>query len=159
MAIQFDHTIIKLNKDGEIVPSNTLYKGEKLQTGETYNEVLKRIKETGETVGFAHISEDEVEILDGATLDPTGTSTISINEYDAVEQKQAEIEEQREAYIAESVAVNQLGTDPVTPDDKSLPRPSDHDDKEAWYAYAKSKGFDGDYEKTTKKTFIETYGN
>lgn len=146
MTILFDSTIIKIDKKGNQIPSTTLKKGEKLLTGETYREVVERLERTAVNEGGWTRIESDDEPLDAATLDPSGTSTISRNEYDAVEEKQAEIEAQRERYIPES--------------EKSvIPRPSDHDDKEAWYEYARSKGFSGDYEKTTKATFIETYGN
>lgn len=78
MGIQFDHTVPKINKDGKRVLSNTLEKGEKLATGETYAQVQRRMKGQSESSGIAADAPATATPAEGQalTLDPSMTSSI-----------------------------------------------------------------------------------
>jgi len=49
MTILFESSIVKTNKDGAVVLSTTLEKGEKLINGKTYDEVKKERTEVPES--------------------------------------------------------------------------------------------------------------
>jgi hypothetical protein len=82
MSVKFDHTIIKIDKNGQRVMSDTLYSGEKLESGETYSEVKAKLKEQGYTTGLEGEQRPTAEAgpQDGLTLDPTLTHTIGIRD-------------------------------------------------------------------------------
>ena len=83
MDIQFDHTIVKVNKDGHVVMGNSLSKGEKLISGETYAEVQERLG--GETVGIPAAQEVVTVEAQPLTLDASQTSTVPADETVPVE--------------------------------------------------------------------------
>lgn len=81
--IKYDLSIVKLDKDGNKVLSDTLYPGEKIaHTGQTFasakTELAARIK-TETTSGYTALKEDADEPAEGSptsTLDPSMTSTV-----------------------------------------------------------------------------------
>ncbi len=53
MTIEYDYSVEKINKNGDKVLSNQLYKGEKLANGQTYAQELKRLGKEPESSPFA----------------------------------------------------------------------------------------------------------
>ncbi len=81
--IKFEQSIVKIDKDGNTVLSDTLYPGEKVShTGATFTQVkaaVKAAKEAEGAGGLTQFKEDAREPKEGqttATLDETLTSTI-----------------------------------------------------------------------------------
>jgi hypothetical protein len=59
MTIDYDYSIEKINKRGDKVLSNQLYKGEKLVNGNTYADELERLGREPESSPFAQSSLTE----------------------------------------------------------------------------------------------------
>lgn len=143
MDIQFDHTIVKVNKDGHVVMGNSLSKGEKLISGETYAEAQKRLG--GETVGIPAAQEVVTVEAEPLTLDPSQTSTVPAVETVTVENT--------------STAAPENTEQEKNDDGQTGVRPDDSDPKSVWFEYALGKGHKGEYDDITKKQLIEQYGD
>lgn len=137
MDIQFDHTIVKVNKDGHVVMGNSLSKGEKLISGETYAEAQERLG--GETVGIPAAQEVVTVEAEPLTLDPSQTSTVSAENTSTSAPKNTEQEK--------------------SDDGQTGARPDDSDPKSVWFEYALGKGHKGEYDDITKQQLIEQYGD
>lgn len=81
--IKYEQSIVKLDKDGNKVLSDTLFPGEKIaHTGETFTQAKARLKALAAeeaSGGVAHWKTDAREPQEGnptSTLDPSMTSTI-----------------------------------------------------------------------------------
>ncbi len=82
--IKYPQSIVKIDKDGNEVLSDTLYAGEKVAfTGKTFaqtkKEITDRISEESTGGGFVMWTRDENEPVEGfptTTLDKSGVSTI-----------------------------------------------------------------------------------
>ena len=144
MDIQFDHTIVKVNKDGHVVMGNSLSKGEKLISGETYAQVQERLG--GETVGIPAAQEVVTVEAEPLTLDPSQTSTVPAVETVTVENTSTPAPENTEQEKNDD-------------DDQTGVRPDDNDPKPEWFEYALGKGHKGEYDDITKKQLIEQYGD
>lgn len=173
MTIQYDSSIVKLDKDGNSLLSLTLEKGEKLVNGQTYKQELARLAAVNGPSVFAQGSmvehNDPEKPAAAAKLDSTQTNTIREgDDENATGEQPVETEPSHIATVTE----DGNSTEIVTPDEDLLNRetpgaadataqdgpPAKDASKEDWYEYAKTKGFDGEYETTTKKSFIEQYG-
>lgn len=87
--IKYEQSIVKIDKDGNTVLSDTLYPGEKISyTGETFAQAKAALADrlaAESSGGYTHLTEDAREPQDGnptGTLDPSMTSTIR-GEYNA----------------------------------------------------------------------------
>lgn len=78
MTIHFDHTIIKLDQDGNRQASSYLAPGEKLENGQTYEEV-QGIYGIEPATDVHVVGDDEGNQGQGLTVDSTGTSTVAEN--------------------------------------------------------------------------------
>lgn len=154
MTIHFDSTIVKIRKDGVRVISSTLEKGEKLLDGRTYAEVKKGDTPTPEVEGG------------GLTLDPVTNSSVPIENDAKVsgEQKHAEDLAGNAGPATSGLTLDETKTSTVSADtasssdDSEDNAPAKSDDKQAWFDYAQTKGFDGEYDDLTKAELIKKYG-
>lgn len=71
MTIHFDSSLVKIDKKGNRVLSTTLSKGEKLESGQTYAQVLKAHGVIGDVDQYAEADDEQ-----GMTLDESGTHTV-----------------------------------------------------------------------------------
>lgn len=71
MTIHFDSSLVKIDKKGNQILSNTLEKGEKLASGQTYAQVLRAGGVIGDTDEFAERDDEQ-----GLTLDESGVHTV-----------------------------------------------------------------------------------
>jgi hypothetical protein len=187
MTLHFDHSVIKINKDGSQSISDHMDEGEKLSDGRTYEDVLDSRAQPGVSASLPEDYEAPVPIT-GMTTDATNTNTAPVGSAAAT----GELEGTEDGQIINKAVIeeNDLGEGADVPqtaltetenhdsstivpvegeeantdenssdDDEADERPKDSDNKDAWFAYAQSKGFEGDRDDLTVKQFIEQYGN
>lgn len=175
MTLQFDHTIVKVNKDGHIVMGNSLSKGERLVGGDSYEDVVERVGD--QTIGIPAATQTVTVEVPALTLDESFTSTVPATDLTSVEQTGVVSPDNTdpEGGSGEVLGTAHEGTsnelkgttddeknstvvEELDDADKTGERPDDDADKSTWYEFALGKGHKGEYTDITKKQLIEQYG-
>ena len=152
MTLQFDHTIVKINKDGHIVMGHSLSKGEKLIGGDTYEEVKERVGD--QTIGIPAALETVTVEVPSLTADHTLTSTVPGEAPVEVEQTGVVSPDNTDPEVGSGEKLGAADYDK----DKTGERPGDDAPKAEWFEYALGRGHKGEYDDITKKQLIEQYG-
>jgi hypothetical protein len=187
MTLHFDHSVIKINKDGSQSISAHLDKGEKLADGRTYADVLAS-RPKGDDITLEDIPATEHD--HGLTSDATNTNTAPVgspaatgelegtddgqivNEavIEASEHEEGSENEQETALTENETGDSSTvvpvdgegeensGAEKAADEEEEIERPKDSDNKDAWFTYAKSKGYEGDRDDLTNKQYIEQFG-
>lgn len=174
MTIRYDWSIVKFNKDGARVISDTLEKGEKLVDGTTYKQERKRLEaERPESSPFAQGSMEEQNDPDttafALTLDETQTNTKRDTDEtpepaevsDPALDTKATVSEDGDstAVVHEGDSsgeeVKDDGAKDLDANAKTVDPPRPSDSKQEWYDYAtKNKGLKANYDDITKNEIV-----
>lgn len=178
MTIEYDYTVEKINKDGDIVLSNKLEKGEKLTNGQTYKNEQERLGKEPESSPFAQGSMTEhnnpENPSEGLTLSEDGVNTKRVGDVDPAEPARAELDPELVAtdssdgnstVIVEADKNNQATEEAVeevesgSSDKEYVDPPKESDSKQEWYDYAtEHKGLTAEYDDITKNEIIAFVG-
>lgn len=143
MTIHFDNTIIKIDKDGNRLASSYIAPGEKLENGQSYEEVAKQFGGGDAAIDPANdvhvLSTEESDQGQGMTLDESGTGTAALGT--------------ETGSSNEGAASGDKGTE--GDEDKA---PAKSANKDEWFAYAQAHGYEGEEDDITKDQLIEQYG-
>lgn len=176
MTIEYDYSIVKIDKDGNSILSNKLEKGEKLLNGASYKDELKRLGKEPESSPFAQGTLTE----HNNPTDPVPALTVTS---DGVNTRRADDPDTEPAAIApfepELVATESTdgnSTVIVKPDENNqatpeatkaveegktitVDPPKDSDSKQEWFDYAtEHKGLTAEYDDVTKNQIIAFVG-
>lgn len=181
MTIEYDQSIAKYDKDGNVVLSNTLEKGEKLINGQTYKQEQKRLGKAPEGSPFAQGTLTEhnnpTDPVPGLTVTSDGVNTRRQDDPDTEPAARAPFEpelvatestdgnstvivepdENNQATPEATKAVEEGSTDDAKME--TVDPPKDSDSKQEWFDYAtEHKGLDKDYDDVTKNEIIAFVG-
>ena len=173
MTIIYDSSIVKRNKDGAVLISDRLEKGERLIDGSTYRDEEVRLGRVNTPSPFAQGSMIENNNPDNPAPGLTTEDGINtIRQGDDITKTGEKGEEQKETSHILTVTDDGNSTQVVTPNEELRERetptstqteyvdpPKDSDSKREWYDYAvKAKGHTGEYDDLTKSELIEKFG-
>ena len=171
MTIEYDYSVEKITKDGVVVLSNRLEKGEKLTNGQTYKDEQKRLNKEPESSPFAQGTLTEHNKPENPapalTLSADGNNTKQEGDADPEPFAEAPFEPELIATTddegSSTVVVTPEGEKPAGTDEASekeyVDPPKDSDSKQEWYDYAtKHKGLTAEYDDVTKNDIISFVG-
>lgn len=168
MTIEYDQSVAKYNKNGDVVLSNTLEKGEKLITGATYKDEQKRLGKAPEGSPFAQGSliehNNPTDPIPGLTVTSDGVNTRRQDDLDPEPAPRAPFEPELVATTddegSSTVITTPSGETPATGSESEyVDPPKDSDSKQEWFDYAtKHKGLKAEYDDITKNEIIAFVG-
>lgn len=152
MTDHFSSSILKITKDGRVVLSTYLEKGEKLYSSDTSQPV------------FEPLVSGEGQPNSTMTLDVTKTSTMGgVDESgEAPVARKTESAQQSDDQADANKTTDQRTSEeaPKGTDEDTAPKQPTGADKREWYAYAQAVDpeFSSEYEEVTQKQLAEKYG-
>lgn len=175
MTIEYDYSIVKIDKDGNSVLSNKLEKGEKLLSGASYKDELKRLGKEPESSPFAQGTLTEhnnpTDPVPALTVTADGVNTRRVDDPEPEPAARAPFEPELVATTDEegssTVITTPEGETPATGEDEeedesktiTVDPPKDSDSKQEWYDYAtEHKGLTVEYDDITKNDIIAFVG-
>jgi len=152
MTIHYDHSIVKIDGDGNRIISSYINPGERLENGQTYEELAPETDSIAPANDVHVVGDDEGDQGQGMTLDEGSNGTAPIAGNDPAESPVGDGVEPGSSNDGGPSGENGTEGD----DEDKAPAKSAL--KDEWFAYAQSKGFEGDENDITKEQLIEQYG-